>query len=585
MGRDYRCSYPTRRSSGRFWPVELDHLRRTTETRLPAPARLLGGLLGSGSRALWQLTLGLVVAGLIVWILGAGYAAFWLFCGAAVVVAFALPFPIALVAPLFMALLGWLVDMQPFVLLAGWGAVVVRWALGLLSERRLPRGGRWIWLPIGLAGWTALGVVTVPSTEFRHFLLIFGVQVLTSGTLLAVVDQLPELASRARVVVGLVGLMIVMSVGVLLQFAGVPVQALQDEEVSVRVESAYGLDAFPNNLEMIKYGLSKKAGAREFRSKMERFAERTPGLPTFEVFLPKFRAYENSLVVRFNGSAREFEGALERVNVSLLYDNIGLAPANTVPRMRSFARNSLTYAGLAVVLFPLSFFLAWKGEGWRRWLGWAGVAACLFGSGFSLVRGSWIAMLVGVAYLLIDGLVSRRLKTQVVIAYLVGALVLTGFFLARYDIDPLNARALGKGSITTRASLYEDTVEALGGIRFLVGFGTERPRTEEGTSHVANRYVPDAGTHSTYLNFLFRAGVPAALAIIALYAIAWWRARQEARAAEGERRIFATLLATAVVAAAAHGVILNLFTEPLYTLTVTLILGLATVGATSSSSE
>ena len=563
--------------------MELDHLHRTTGTRLRGSTRHLRGLLGSGSRALWQLTLALVAAGLISWILGAGYAAFWLFGGAAVVVAFALPFPVALVSPLFVALLGWLVDMQPFVLLAGWGAVILRWALVLLSERRLPRGGRWIWLPIGLAGWTALGVVTVPATEFRHFLLIFGVQVLTSGTLLAVVDQLPDLAGRVRVVVGLVLALIVMSVGVLLQFAGVPVQALQDEEVSVRVEGAYGLDAFPNNLEMIKYGLSKKAGAREFRSRMERFAERTPGLPMFEVFLPKFRAYENSLVVRFNGSARAFEEALGRVKVSLLYDNIGLAPANTVPRMRSFARNSLTYAGLAVVLFPLSFFLAWKGEGSRRWLGWAGIAACLFGSGFSLVRGSWIAMLVGVAYLLTDGVVSRRHKTQVVIAYLVGALVLTGFFLVRYDIDPLNARALGKGSVTTRASLYEDTVEALGGIRFLVGFGTEQPRTDEGTSHVANRYVPDAGTHSTYLNFLFRAGVPAALAIVALYAIAWWRARREARSADDDGRVFATLLATAVVAAAAHAVILNLFTEPLYTLTVTLILGLATAGSRAAS--
>jgi hypothetical protein len=565
--------------------VELDHLQRTTETRPQFPARALRRLSGSGSRGRWIVVLVLVVAGLVTWGAGAGYVAFWLFSAAAVVVALVLPFPIALVSPLFTGLLGWLVDMQPFVLLAGWSAVIARWAVMLVSERRLPRGGRWIWLPIGLAGWTALGILTVPAEDLRHFLLILGVQFLTTGTLLAVVDQMADMRLQVRVIAGLVVAVVVMSIGVLLQFAGVPLQALQDEEISARVESAYGLDAFPNNLEMIKYGLSKKAGARQFRARMERFAERTPGLPAFEVFLPRFRAYENSLIVRFTGSARPFEDELRRANVSLLYDNVGATPANTVPRMRSFARNSLTYAGISVVLFPLCFFLAWTGEGFKQWLGWAGVAACLFGSGFSLVRGSWIAILLGIVYLLIDGPVSRRLKTQVVIAYLVGALVLTGFFLARYDVDPLNARALGKGSVTTRASVYEDTVEALGGIRFLIGYGTEQPRTDEGTSHVANRYVPDAGTHSTYLNFLFRAGVPAALAIIVIYVIAWWRARRSARESEGARRILSVVLATSLFSAAAHAVILNLFTEPLYTLIVTLVLGLATVSGMRAARE
>jgi O-antigen ligase len=100
---------------------------------------------------------------------------------------------------------------------------------------------------------------------------------------------------------------------------------------------------------------------------------------------------------------------------------------------------------------------------------------------------------------------------------------------------------------------------------------------------VANRYVPDAGTHSTYLNFLFRAGVPAALAIIAVYVIAWWRARAGSRRSDGPQRMFGALLAASVVSAAAHAVILNLFTEPLYTLSVTLILGLATLGAVRSA--
>jgi hypothetical protein len=480
-----------------------------------------------------------------------------------------------------MGLIGWLVDMLPFVILAGWTAVSARWVLGLLRDRRWPRGGRWVWLVAGLAVWTAFGVVSISSADFKHFLLLLGVQALTSAVLLVVVDCAAEFEDRLRIATSLVVFILALSAGVLLQFAGVPIQSLQDDDIARRVEEAYGLDAFPNNLEMIKYGLSSKAGARQFRAKMGRFGEANPELPKHEVFLPKFRAFENHLLVRFEGSARSMEDELHQAGVQLIYDNIGVTAANTVPRMRSFARNSLTYAGVCVVLLPICFFLAWKGTGRRRLIGRLGVAACLFGAGFSLVRGSWIAILIGIVYLLVDGWISWRHKTEVLIAYLAGALILSGFFIVRYDVDPLGARALGKGSVTTRASVYEDTVESLTGIQVLFGFGTERPRTESGSSHVAGRYVPDAGTHSTYLNYLFRAGVPGAIGIIAVYAGAALHARAASRRKSGDERVFAALLAFSIVGAAAHAVILSLFTEPIYTLTVSLVLAMAVAGATN----
>jgi ABC-type multidrug transport system fused ATPase/permease subunit len=531
------------------------------------------------ARLLWIAAAGSLLVGLVTWAVGAGYVALWCFGISAVAVALVLPLPYAVISPLFMGVIGWLVDMLPFVILAGWAAVVIRWAVGLLRARRVPRGGKWVLLPIGLMAWTTFGVFSVPTLEFRHFLLLFGVQAVTSGVLLAVVDCLSSFEDRLKVVASLVGFVLVLSVGVLLQFVGIPIQALQNEEVGARIEGAYGLDAFPNNLEMIKYGLSSKAGAREFRNKMVAFSKDKPALPEFEVFLPRFRAFENHIVVRFAGSARPMEDSLAKVKVGLIYDNVGLTPANTVPRMRSFARNSLTYAGVCVAMLPLCFYFVWRGDRRRRLLGRAGVAACLFGAGFSLVRGAWVAILIGLAYLVVDGLIGWRQKTEVVIAFLMGALVLTGFFLARYEVDPLSARALGKGSVATRADVYQDTVDSLSGLPIIFGFGTERPRTESGVSHVAGRYIPDAGTHSTFLNYLFRTGVPGALGIIALYALALLHARAASRVRQGDERIFASLLTASLVMAAAHAVILNLFTEPIYTLTVSLLLAVAMAGA------
>lgn len=543
---------------------------------------------GPRATLLWLVALAALAVGIIgwaTWTLQGGVIALWAFTIAGVAVALVLPLPAAFVAPLFVGLAGWLVDMLPFVMLVTWAMVSVRWAVGLLRARRLPVGGRWIWLPIGLAAWTALGVTQIDiSLDGKHFALLLAIQLLSSATLLAAVDVVRFQEQRIQVVTGLVAFIIVMSIGVFAEWVGVPIQELQNSDIRSRVEETYGVDAFPNNLGMMKYARSSKAGAREVRAAMEAFARTRPDLPEFGVFLPKFQAFDGTnIVIRFDGSARAFDDELRSVGrgVDLIYDNVGVIPANTVPRMRAFARNSLTYAGSCVALFFLSFFLAWRREGRRRLLGWLGVVSSLFGAAFSLARGAWVAIPIGLVYVLVDGRMRWRKKWTMLAAVLVGAAVLTTTFLVKYDVDPINARAGGDASIATRSSVYEETIGAVDGVHLLLGYGTERPRTESGVSHELGRYIPRAGTHSTYLNYLFRTGVPATLAIMAIYAAAALHARAAARYGAADQVLLRTLLTGAVVAVAAHAVILSLFVEPIFTLVVSLTLGLAMSGAFS----
>ncbi|HWC13739.1 MAG TPA: O-antigen ligase family protein [Actinomycetota bacterium] len=547
--------------------------------RLPSAAP------GPVARGLWALALVAVGAGIAAWAtwtLQGGVIALWCFSVAAVALALALPLPLALASPLFMGVFGWLVDMLPFVILAGWATVIVRWGWRLWSERRSPRGGRWIWLPIGLVVWTALGVTQIDlSLDLKHFVLLLGIQVLSSGTLLMVVDQVDDLRGRSAMVAALVAFIVVMSVAVFAEWIGAPIQEMQNSDIRKRVEEVYGVDAFPNNLGMIKYARSSRGGAKEFRAELERFAEKNPDLPRFDVFLPKFQAFDTTnIVVRFDASARPFERELATVGrgVELRYDNIGLTPANSVPRMRSLSRNSLTYAGSCVALFFLSFYLFWTGAGRRKVLGLIGVVACLFGAGFSLARGAWVAIPFGIVYLLVDRLLPARHRVVVVGAFVAGAVVLSGVYLLKYGVDPISARAGGEASFGTRQSVYEDTIESVNGIHFLVGYGTETPRTASGVSHELGRYIPKAGTHSTYLNYLFRTGVPGALGIILVYALSVLHARAAAWSRAGDERVLDALLAAAVVAAAAHAVILSLYVEPIYTLIISALLGLAVAG-------
>jgi hypothetical protein len=543
--------------------------------------RLPAGDPGDRSRLLWLGAGASLAFGLLAWgtgTLAGGVLAWWAFMFTAVLVAFVLPLPLAFVSPLFTGLFGWLVDMLPTIILVGWSAMVLRWVLMLWRERRWPRCGRWMWLLVGIAAWTMLGVLVVPTVDLRHFMLLVGIQVLISGVMLAAVDTLRSLDDRVRVVSALTAFVVILSVGVLFEWMGVPVEEMQNREVSERVEEAYGLDAFPNAIGMTNYVRAKNAGAAQLRNRVEQLAERTPGMPEVSVYAPPLTAFDTSIIVRFEGSARGFEDVLGPLDIDLLYDNVGLAPMTTVPRLRSFPRNALTYAGVCVALFPLAFFLVWTGDRRRRLLGWAGVVSCLFGAGFSLARGAWVAILIAILYLLVDGRLSWRRKGQMLGVFVAAGALVTAFYVASYGVDPATGRAGARGSIGTRQTVYQETVAVLQGKYALLGYGTTKSRAEEGEER--GRYVPRAGTHSTYLNYLFRAGVVGGLGIVALYAISWLHARAGAYAIEGRERLFRTLLAAAIFSLAAHGAILSLYVEPNYTLTVSLLLALGVAGAT-----
>ena len=203
------------------------------------------------------------------------------------------------------------------------------------------------------------------------------------------------------------------------------------------------------------------------------------------------------------------------------------------------------------------------------------MVACLFGIAFSLARGAWLATLLGIVYLAFDTHFSRRHKRGVFAAYLIAAVVITGVFFVKYKVDPATGRAGGGESYATRENLYKDTLGILKGpVKYIaLGYGTEKPRTESGSVKEGARYVPRAGTHSTYLNYLFRTGVFGLLFIMALYAVAFWRGRYAGRTAGGEAAALAALTAVGVFIAAAHAVILSLYVEPIYTLTISLLLG------------
>jgi hypothetical protein len=71
--------------------------------------------------------------------------------------------------------------------------------------------------------------------------------------------------------------------------------------------------------------------------------------------------------------------------------------------------------------------------------------------------------------------------------------------------------------------------------------------------------------------------------LLAIYAVAGLRSRAASRVKDGDERRWSTFAAVAVVIVAAHAVVLSLYVEPVYTLTVSLIVGLAMAGAADFS--
>ena len=169
---------------------------------------------------------------------------------------------------------------------------------------------------------------------------------------------------------------------------------------------------------------------------------------------------------------------------------------------------------------PYTFFLAgpllltvpfWRRPGQRRWIRWLGAVLLLVLLALDR-RTVWLAILVGVAVLLLRG---RRLRARAVLLVIAAAVVIgvafAGDGLAR-DQAPAGT-VTSTGSVTWRVEGWSDLVDSWSEspVNWLVGrpFGS-------GFVHIANGEIIDAQPHNFYIETMIRAGVGGLIALLAL---------------------------------------------------------------------
>lgn len=169
---------------------------------------------------------------------------------------------------------------------------------------------------------------------------------------------------------------------------------------------------------------------------------------------------------------------------------------------------------------PYAFFLAgpllltvpfWLRRGQARWVRWLG--AVLLVVVIALDRRTvWLAILVGVAVLLLRG---RRLRARgvalVVAASIVTVLVFAGDVLGRDQSPP--GTVSSTGSVTWRIEGWSDLVDSWSEspVNWLIGepFGSGFARTVDGSKI-------DAHPHNFYIETMIRAGLGGLIALLAL---------------------------------------------------------------------
>ncbi len=166
---------------------------------------------------------------------------------------------------------------------------------------------------------------------------------------------------------------------------------------------------------------------------------------------------------------------------------------------------------------PYTFFLAgpllltvpfWRRPGQRRWIRWLGAVLLLVLLALDR-RTVWLAILVGVAVLLLRG---RRLRARAVLLVIAAAVVIgvafAGDGLAR-DQAPAGT-VTSTGSVTWRVEGWSDLVDSWSEspVNWLVGrpFGS-------GFVHIANGEIIDAQPHNFYIETMIRAGVGGLIAL------------------------------------------------------------------------
>ena len=153
-----------------------------------------------------------------------------------------------------------------------------------------------------------------------------------------------------------------------------------------------------------------------------------------------------------------------------------------------------------------------------RWLGVVALGAAAVPFAFSLNRGAWLTLGVGVVYGVVRGaIVNRRLVPILALAFLaiVGLVAAASTGLLDTTTERLETRT--SDSNETRTNLYVTTLDRSAESP-LIGFGTPRPNP-------TNPAGPPLGTHGQFWAITFAHGYVAAGLYVAFFVLAFLRAR------------------------------------------------------------
>jgi O-antigen ligase len=268
--------------------------------------------------------------------------------------------------------------------------------------------------------------------------------------------------------------------------------------------------------------------------------------------------------------------------VSAVYALVQAAGLETIAWSQSFGGRAGAFlgnpnflGGHLALLLPVALALALdgrvgKGSGWWRWL-LAGLLA--LGLLLTQTRGAWIGAAAGCAVLLLGarqrmgGLLERRRKPLLALAG-VALLALAGMLASQPGaLARLKQTVTGQDQELKRRFFLMRKAAQLAALKPLAGvglgnFGAQFPRVqvvgEDRNNFVALPYVVSEHAHNDFLQMAAEAGLPAALAWLALMALLlrelWRRVREKGLArAPSQDSLFALGVLGGWVALLVHG--------------------------------
>jgi hypothetical protein len=190
--------------------------------------------------------------------------------------------------------------------------------------------------------------------------------------------------------------------------------------------------------------------------------------------------------------------------------------------------------GSNLALYLPFFLIAWlgPGAGWRRWLAPVVIVLALIPTIFSLDRGLWLGLALGLAYAIV-----RLVLMGKVWVLAVAGVCLTVFSVA-FLLSPLSAvvadRFANPHSNEGRGNLSSATVSSTIEGSPLVGYGGTRNVQGTFTSIAGGATAkcpgcenPPLGTQGTIWTLIFTQGFVGALLFLAFFAVRFWKSRSD----------------------------------------------------------